>query len=226
MPPALRLRARTVDAGGPQARVRPPGPPPRLPVLVDRIAEGWWRAGPRTRLALTVLAALLTLGGVLLRVALSPYGPPVPVLIAGTDLGPGRPVGPTDVADARWPRSLLPAGPVATRDDLAGARLTSGIVAGAVLTRAHLRDDGPLAGLAAGSVAVPVPADLVGDLATDARLDLLGVAGDGSGRTVARDARVLTVERSTVWVEVPRERAADVAAAALRGTLSVAVLAD
>lgn len=195
-------------------------------MVVDRIAEGWWRAGPRARLALTVLAALLALGAVLLRVALSPYGPPVAVLVAGTDLAPGAPIDHTDVTDARWPRSLLPAGPVATRDDLAGARLTSGVVAGAVITRRHLRDDGPLAGLGTGSAAVPVPADLLGDLAADARLDLLGVAGDGSGRTVARDARVLTVEQGTVWVEVPRERAADVAAAALRGTLSVAVLAD
>jgi hypothetical protein len=50
--------------------------------------------------------------------------------------------------------------------------------------------------------------------------------GDGTGRTIARDVRVIAVDDDTVWLEVSRDRAPDVAAAVLRGTLSGAVLAQ
>ena len=226
MPPALRLRTRTPSVGARGNSPRLPGPPFLLPGIADRIAEGWWRLAPRARTLLTTAAALLAVTAVLLRIALAPYGPPVTVLVTTGELAVGASPGPGDVTAATWPRGLLPPSAPATRDDLAGARLTVGVVAGTVLTRDHLRDDGPLAGLSAGSAAVPVPPALLRGVREGVRLDLVAVSGDGSGRTLARDVRVLAVEHDAVWMEVARERAADVAAAALRGTLSGAVLAD
>jgi hypothetical protein len=202
------------------------GPPVRLPGVVDRVAEGWWRLAPRSRSALSGMAVLIVLAAVLLRIALSPYGAPVTVLVTTGDLQAGEIPGPGDVATARWPRGLLPDAPPVGRTDLAGSRLTMGVAAGTVLTSAHLRDDGPLAGLGPGAAAVPVPTGLLRGASPGARLDLVGVAGDGTGRTIAREVRVLAVDGDTVWLEVMRERAADVAAAALRGTLSGAVLAQ
>ena len=201
------------------------GPPLRLPVVGDRVAEGWWRLTPRARTALGTAGALVAVAAVLLRIALSPYGPPVPVLVAGSDLAPGAQAEAADVVTARWPRELLPSSGPASREDLLGARLATGVLAGTPLTRDHLRHDGPLADLAPGAAAVPVPAALLRGADARTRLDLVAVSGDGSGRTLAQDVRVLSVEGDTVWVEVGRDRAADVAAAALRGTLSGAVLA-
>jgi hypothetical protein len=226
MPPALRLRTRTPSEGSRGALPRLPGPPFLLPGTADRIAEGWWRLPPRARTVLVTAAALLTLGAVLLRIALSPYGPPVTVLVATTDLAVGASPTPSDVTSATWPRGLLPAAAPATREDLVGSRLTAAVGTGTVLTRDHLRDDGPLAGLAGGTAAVPLPPGLLRGVREGTRLDLVAVSGDGSGRTLARDVRVLAVGPEAVWVEVARERAADVAAAALRGTLSGAVLAQ
>jgi len=226
MPPALRSRDRAPSEGARGVLPRLLGPPARLPGVVDRVAEGWWRLAPRARTALTGLAVLAVLGATLLRIALSPYGAPVTVLVATSDLMVGTIPGASDVTTARWPRALLPPSPPAARGDLGGARLSMGIAAGTVLTRAHLRDDGPLAELTPGAAAVPAPLGSLRGAASGALLDLVGVAGDGSGRTIARGVRVLAVDGDTVWLEVERDRAADVAAAALRGTLSGAVLAQ
>jgi hypothetical protein len=226
MPPALRIRTSAPSEGARGATPRLPGPPFLLPGIGDRIAEGWWRLTPRARTVLASSAVLLAVAAVLLRIALSPYGPPVTVLVTTGELAVGSSPGPSDVTSTAWPRGLLPPSAPATRDDLVDARLTVGVVAGTVLTRDHLRDDGPLAGLSTGSAAVAVPAGLLRGAREGVRLDLVAVSGDGSGRTVARDVRVLAVAPDGVWIEVPRERAADVAAAALRGTLSGAVLAD
>jgi len=193
---------------------------------VDRIAEGWWRLTPRARTALGVLAVTVALAAVLLRIALAPYGPPVPVLVAAADLDVGAALGPSDVTAARWPRDLTPPAPLLTRAALPGARLAFGVTAGTVLTTRHVRDDGPLAALPAGTAAVPVPSGLLRGVDGGTRLDLITVLGDGTGRTIAQGVRVLTVDGDTVWLEVTRERAPDVAAAALRGTLSGAVLAQ
>ncbi len=226
MPPALRIRDHTPSWGVRGALPRLLGPPVRLPGIVDRIAEGWWRLTPRVRSLLGALAVLGALGAVLLRIALSPYGPPTTVLVTTVELAAGATPSPSDVSPARWPAALLPPARPATRADLDGSRLTMDVTAGTVLTLAHLRDDGPLATLTRGSAAIPVPLTMLRGVTSGSRLDLVGVAGDGSGRTIAREARVLAVDGDTVWLEVTRDRAADVAAAALRGTLSGAVLAE
>lgn len=225
MPPALRIRLRDRDVDAPRSPSWPAGPPLRLPVAVDRVAEGWWRLTPRTRTAVGIVAAAALLAAVVARLALSPYGPPTVVLVARSDLTVGSTVAPGDVDRSRWPVGLLPSAPPVARADLTGARLATDVPAGTVLTRAHLRDAGPLATLTADAAAVPVPAELLRGVTPAARLDVVGVAGDGSGRVLARDTRVLAIEDGTVWLEVGRDAAADVAAAALRGTLSGAVLA-
>lgn len=189
------------------------------------MAEGWWRLTPRARSAIIALAAVATVAAVLLRVALSPYGPPVDVLVTTRDLTAGSELGPGDVAVRRWPRDLAPQEPLQDRVDLVGTRLTARVTAGTVLDAGHLRGDSPVARLDADRAAVVIDAQLLQGVTVDTRLDLVGVAGDGSGRMLARDSRVLAVEDGAVWIEVPRDRAADVAAAALRGTLSGAVLA-
>ncbi len=224
MPPALRLRDRAPSEQARGVLPRLLGPPYRLPAVADRLAEGWWHLTPRTRTVLLGLGVGATLVLLLLRIVLSPYGPPVTVLVTVQELAVGDAPREGDVVATRWPRELLPVGTPATRADLEGARLTSGVVAGTVLTRELLRDDGPLADLAAGGAAVAVPRALLDGATTGTLLDLVTVAGDGSGRTIARDVRVLAVDGDTVWLELARERAADVAAAALRGTLSGAVL--
>ena len=225
MPPALRIRVRAHDADAPRATSWLPGPPLRLPSVLDRIAEGWWRLTPRARSGIGLLAAVATVTVVMLRVLLSPYGPPVAVLVATRDLQSGDAVGATDVAVARWPETIIPPAALAAAEELIDMRLTSGMTTGTVLTASHVRDDGSLARLASGLAAVAVPAELLHGIPVEARVDLVGVAGDGSGRTLAQDSRVLAVEGDVTWLEVERGHAADVATAALRGTLSGVVLA-
>jgi Flp pilus assembly protein CpaB len=226
MPPTLRFRTRAPVEGTPVSSTWFPGPPLRLPGVVDRMAEGWWRLTPRGRTVLGALVVVVTLTAVLLRIALAPYGPPVTVLVMTADRDVGGALGPGDVTSARWPRALVPPAALTSRSDLTGARLALGVPAGTVLTSRHVRDDGPLAALASGTAAVPVPSGLLRGADGGVRLDLVTVLGDGTGRTIARDVRVLTVDGDTVWLEVTRDRAPDVAAAALRGTLSGAVLAQ
>jgi Flp pilus assembly protein CpaB len=225
MPSALRFRTRAPGEGVHASSTWLPGPPLRLPGVVDRIAEGWWRLSARVRTILAALAVMTALAMVLLRIVLAPYGPPIMVLVTTSDLEVGSALGPTDVTTARWPRDLVPPAALLTRGDLAGARLALGVTAGTVLTSRHVRADGPLSSLTSGTAAVPVPLGLLRGAVGGRRLDLVTVLGDGTGRTIARDVRVLAVDGGTVWLEVSRDRAPDVAAAALRGTLSGAVLA-
>jgi len=225
MSPALRVRDRA-PAEGP--RLLPTwlqGAPLHLPGIADRVAEGWWRAGPRVRLLLGAVATSLVVTAVLLRVALSPYGPPVPVLVMPADLPVGAVLAGSDVTLARWPRELVPPGALDRRPDAVGRRLTMGVTAGTALTARHVTGDGPLTRLAPGTAAVPVPSGALRGTTAGVRLDLVVTLGDGSGRTLARDVRVLAEEDGTTWLQVDRALAADVAAAAARGTLSAAVLA-
>jgi len=201
------------------------GAPLRLPGAADRIAEGWWRLGPRMRTLLTAAATAALLVVIMLRVALSPYGPPVPVLTATRDLRAGDVLTAADVRTARWPDGLVPPGALRQRPEAVGRRLTMGVAAGTALTDRHVTGDSPLAGLAAGTAAVPVPSGALRGASSGARLDLVVTLGDGSGRTLATDVRVLAEDDGTTWLEVERARAPDVAAAAARGTLSAAVLA-
>jgi pilus assembly protein CpaB len=201
------------------------GAPYRLPGAADRVVEGWWLLSPRLRLLLGAVSASLVLMTILLRVALSPYGPPEQVLVAGVDLRVGEVVAGSDVSVARWPRDLVPPGALSQRSAAVGGRMTMGVTAGTALTARHVTGDGPLRELAAGRAAVPVPSGALRGASGGARLDLVVTLADGTGRTLARDVRVLAEQSGTTWLEVDRALAPDVAAAAARGTLSAAVLA-
>ena len=197
------------------------GPPPTLPAVVDRALDRWWALPPRLRAAAALAALLLVAGGGVARVARSPYGPPVTVLVAARDLTVGAPAG-AAVAAERRPATLVP--PDAVTGVPAEATLAMGVVAGTVLTARHLRPGGPLADLPAGSAAVAVPVDAVPGATPVQRVDVIVVRSDGGGAVVAPDARVLATEGDRVWLAVPRAAAPDVAAAAARGLLSVALL--
>lgn len=197
------------------------GPPPTVPAVVDGALERWWALPPRLRAAAALAALLLVAGSGVLRVARSPYGPPVAVVVAERDLAVGDPAAGA-VAAERRPLTLVPRDAVAELPD--EATLAMGVVAGTVLTARHLRPGGPLADLPAGSTAVAVPADAVPGASPGRRLDVIVVRSDGGGAVVAPDARVLATEGDRVWLTVPRAAAPDVAAAAARGLLSVALL--
>ncbi len=198
------------------------GPPPVLPVAVDRALERWWRLPPRMRAAAVIALLVVVAAGAVLRVARSPYGPPVPVVVAVRDLAVGAAVAGA-VAPEHRPADHVPSDAVATVPP--DATLAMGVVSGTVLTARHLRPGGPLADLAAGSAAVAVPVDIVPGAVPGLRVDLVATLGDGSGAVVAADARVLAVTGDLVWFEVPRVAAPDVAAAASRGLLTAALLA-
>lgn len=200
------------------------GIPLRLPALLDRVAEGWWRLAPRRQRALIGVVVLAATAVVLARVALSPYGPPLTVVIAVSDLEIGHRLTATDLATTRWPRSLVP--PSALRDpqDAIGRTLAIASTAAGVLTDRHVRSTGVSAQVSPGSAALPVRSTLLPGVTVGARVDLIVRLGDGAGRTAAQDVDVLALEDDLLWLEVPRAAAADLAAAAGRDALFAVLL--
>jgi Flp pilus assembly protein CpaB len=160
----------------------------------------------------------------LLRVALSPYGPPVPVVLAARDLTVGSRLVPADLVAARWPASLVADHLIAVPADAVGSTLSIGLTEGSPLSGRHLRGDGITGALASWAVAVPVPQELLPPLVAGGRIDIIVTLGDGSGRAAASDVRVLSVDGDVVWLEVERSRAPDVSAAVGRGTIGVVLL--
>lgn len=197
------------------------GPPPTLPGLVDQASELWWSLPPRLRLALTTIGLLcLPWAG-----AAAVGGPAttVPVLVANHDVGPGAPVGPDDVRTVVRPAADAP--PTALRTLPDGARAATTIPEGTVLTRHDLADHGLSGSVADGRVAVAIPADgLPPHLGAGQRLDLLAGAADGTGEVVASGARVIASDEGFVWIEMTRDEAAAVTAAAAWGSVGVGLL--
>jgi pilus assembly protein CpaB len=169
------------------------------------------------------VGAALTLA-VLLRVALSPYGAPLPVVLAARDLPVGTRVSASDLVAARWPASLVADHLLALPADALGATLSIGVPAGTAVSRRHVEGDGVSGELAGWAAAVPVPQELLPPLVAGGRIDVIVTLGDGSGRAAASDVRVLSVDGGIVWLEVERSRAPDVSAAAGRGTIGAVIL--
>jgi pilus assembly protein CpaB len=201
-------------------RSRLDGPPPALPRLLDRAAERWWAARPRSRAALVAAALVLLLAGGVVRVTASPHGPPVTVLVATRDLPVGHELAPDDLRRARWPRDLVPAG---AATDLRGT-VVGALPAGAVATDRHVAVSGLAAALPDGHAAVPVPTDAVPTVPTGARLDVVVADLDGGVQVLARSATVLGADGDIVWFAVATAQAPAVAGAASRGGLSVVLL--
>ena len=200
------------------------GPPPPLPATLDRAAEAWARATPRLRavvISVVVVVLVLTAGHGAVR---SPWGPPVEVVVATTDLPVGRVVEPGDITTTRWPEQTVPPGALTEPGSAVGRPVAATAPTGSPLTELHVADDGPAAGLPAGEVAVPLPPPSGVVLRPGQRVDLL--AGDGArgGVRLAAGARVLGVDGDTVWVAVRRDESPAIVGAATWGDLSVALL--
>lgn len=209
-------------------RAAPPwhGAPPALPALLDRGAERWFALPPRVRVAIatiTVVAVLLLAGA---GAARSPWGPPLDVLVATERLPAGASLGAESTQRVAWPAGLVPGDAVPADDGVGtGESLGVGVVAGSVITRRHLAGDaGVAAGLGVGRAAFPLEAMAFGDLRDGQRVDVVAGDLDGRGRTLARDARVLATTPETVWLDIARDEAAGLAAAAARDAIRVVVL--
>lgn len=197
-------------------------PPFALPRPLDRLAERWWRARPRTRFLLGASLPILALLAGIAHTASSPHGPPARAWVATRDLVVGEPLGSDVLERVSWPAGLLPDG-VLTEPQ--GA-LVAPLPRGAVATEHHLGDGGLAAGLPAGSSVVPIPAEAVPVLGVGATVDVIASdPGAGPGRVVATDATVLRADETAVWLAVDRDHATDLASAVLDGSLGVVLTA-
>jgi hypothetical protein len=191
------------------------------PRPLDAVAERWWSARPRTRLALGLAALLLVVAAGTGHVAATPYGPPTVVLVAAHDLAPGARLTDADVARRTMPAGLVPAGALTRAEGVLAAALP----AGAVATDRHLGDGGWAAGLPEGRVAVAVPAERLPGLTPGTRAQLVGADHDGRATVLGDDAIVLGVEElGSVWFAVDADEAVAITGAAAVGALAVVVL--
>lgn len=186
----------------------------------------WLSAG----LAAAAVAAALT--------ALAPAQEPrVPVLTAARDLVPGTPLTADDLVTALLPLAVVPTGALVESSVALGRLLAGPVRRGEALTDARLLGPGLLEG-APADVAVPVrvaePATAALVRAGD-RVDVLSASPEGgvAAALIATGLRVLAVpqlgdaagEGALLVLAADRPTAARLAAAAVTGRLSVAVLA-
>jgi pilus assembly protein CpaB len=203
----------------PRIRHQLDGPPLALPAALDRVAEHWWAARPRTRAALAVaLSSLLVLAGVA-HAATGRGGPPTSVYVAARELQPGDSVRAGDVRRRDWPADLVPDGAV----DRPSGTLRALVPRGAVITDGHLGEDGIAASVDTGDVAVPVPVELAPVLEVGSSVDLIGPGPDGRGERLASGARVIGQSVDVVWIGVTADAAIAVSAAIGQGTLALAL---
>lgn len=191
-----------------------------LPAWLDALSDRWWGLTPRVRASLVGVLVLLIGAASAVRVVASPYGAPVPVLVAATDLAAGTVLDDEALRPARWPGELAP--PDARAH--ATGTLVAPLPAGAVLTDGHVTDRGLGGTVGAGRAAVALPAELVPPLEVGAAVQVIASAADGAGLVLADRAEVVAADGASLWLSVPVETAADVAAAGLRGTVALAVL--
>jgi len=196
------------------------GPPVVLPTWLDGLAERWWAASPRARMAGALLATVALLAAAIGHAAATPYGPPTTVLVAARDLLPGDVLTDADLRRRTVPRDLVPDGALQRADGVLAAALPSGAIA----TDRHLGEGGVAASLPAGRVAVAVAADRLPTLTAGSRADLIGAEHDGRATTLGRNAIVLAIEAETVWFAVDAGDAVPVTGAAAIGSLAVVVL--
>lgn len=197
------------------------GPPVTLPPLVDAAADRWIALPPRARLLLGVLLALALLAVASRSATSAQWGEAVEVVVASETVPAGTDVTGGQLALRPWPRDLLPDGYL---EALPEGRATTTLPAGTVVTSSHVAEGGIAATVAAGRVAVPIARDLVPELPIGTRLDVVASDVGGVARQLAAGARLLGVDDAYAWLEVERDQASEVAAAAARSSLAVAVL--
>lgn len=170
------------------------GAPWRLPRPLDALDDAWARVGARVRTlvrAVLVVSLAGAYGARLAAVDARWGGAPVAVLVAEEQLAAGEV--PTAVRRARLPPDAVPPGAVAELPD--GAVLALPVVAGSVLTDAHLDPRGPGGSLHGGERLLPVPVEPGWGVDAGGFVDVwvLG-AGDAAGRLVAAGRPVLALE--------------------------------
>lgn len=196
------------------------GPPFALPALLDRVSERWWRARPRARVLLSLSAVVLIVVAGIAHAAAAPHGPPAVAWVASHDLVVGHVLEPGDLERTDWPSGLLPDG--ALREPR--GTLAAPLPRGAVATERHLGDAGVAAGLPDGTVAVPVPLEVLPDLPAGARIDLVASDLGGGAHLLTSGAVVLHTDAVAVWLAVEQQTAPQVAGAALHGPIGVIVV--
>lgn len=166
-----------------------------------------------------IAAGLLAVSALVLAVRPDPAparaGPErVPVVVAARDLPSGTVLGVADVAVARWPAAIRPAGTARAAAELDGRVLAGAVRGGEPLTDVRLVGTGLTDLLPPGLVAAPVRlADLAvsGLVAAGDRVDVLAAAPEaGQAEVVAAGALVLAAPAAA-----PRDGAADPAAGLL-----------
>jgi Flp pilus assembly protein CpaB len=203
----------------PRIRQQLDGPPLAWPPVLDRVAEAWWSAGPRSRAAaVAALTVLVVLAGIA-HAAAGGDGPPTTVYVAAHELQPGDTLRAGDVRRRDWPQDLVPDGAL----ERPTGTLRALVQAGAVITAGHLGDDAIAAALSSSQVAVPVPVELAPALVPGSAVDLIGPGPDGRGERLASDARVIGHDAEVVWLGVGADAAVAVSAAVGNGTLAVAL---
>jgi hypothetical protein len=202
------------------ARALAGGAPLVLPSWLDALSDRWWGLTPRTRAVAVAAALVLVAAASTARVAASPYGPPVPVLVAAADLPIGATLDDATLRRTRWPGELAPPG-VRTQ---ASGTLTAPLPEGSVLTERHVTESGLAGAVAVGQVAVPLPAELVPPLEVGTGVRVVASGPDGAGVVLADRAEVVAADGTSLWLAVPDRAAADVAAAGMRGTVALAVI--
>jgi hypothetical protein len=210
-PPARRDRPARGSAGG---------APLVLPPWLDALSDRWWGLTPRTRAIAVAVALVLVAAASTVRVATSPYGPPVAVLVATADLPVGATLDDAALRRARWPGELVPPGALTQ----ASGTLTAPLPEGSALTEGHVTEGGLAGAVGVGQVAVPLPAELVPPLEVDTGVRVVASGADGAGVVLADRAEVVADDGTSLWLAVPDAAAADVAAAGLRGTVALAVI--
>lgn len=193
--------------------------PVTLPRAVDHLSEVWFRRGPRTRAAVTL--GVLTLIAVTLAASFRPVaaGPVTTVWTSAEDLSMGTVLG-DQVIPVNRPVTSLPVDAVTDLDRPTG-RLTAGLFAGEVVTDRHLTSD--LSGLLRpGEVAVPVHGDQLAPVPVGIGIDVLSISLDGSGQRLTDRGRTIAVDGAWLWLAVPTDVAAAVAAADATSRLSLA----
>lgn len=168
------------------------GPPPPLPRVLDAAAEGWAGMGSRSRALLvgSLVVALLAVYAVqLVAVDRRWGGPPVPVWRVVADQTAGEI---PDAEQVHLPPLAVPDGALARPP---GERaLAVPVVAGTVLTEAHLDPRGPAARLPPDQRILPVPVEPGWQVVPGGLVDVWVLSGrEAAAELVAAGRPVLAV---------------------------------
>lgn len=199
------------------------GPPPAMPVWLDRAAERASRTPPRLRM-LGAAAGLVVTAAAITGLDQAPYGPPVVLPTVARDVAAGTRLTSADVTTVAWPADLAPPDPAS---QLVGTTTLRALRAGQPVTADAVAPDG-IAALVTrpDGVAYPLPDEVAPQAEVGAVLDLLGSHPSGSGVRLATGVRVLARSAGVLWCEVDREQAPALAGAGAFGRLVAVLVPD